>query len=67
MQAEASPERRLILHIGTEKTGSTSIQTFLSLNHRRLAANGIGVPTCLGTPLHFRLQLMAHDDDVNDD
>lgn len=67
MQAGASAERRLILHIGTEKTGSTSIQTFLRLNTRRLAKHGIGVPTCLGDTLHFRLQLMANDDDVNDD
>jgi len=67
MQAKASAERRLILHIGTEKTGSTSIQTFLRVNHRRLNANGIGVPTCLGDTLHFRLQLMANDADVNDD
>ena len=67
MQADASVERRLILHIGTEKTGSTSIQTFLRLNKTRLAANGVGVPTCLGDTLHFRLQLMANDDDVDDD
>lgn len=67
MQAGTSAERRLILHIGTEKTGSTSIQTFLRLNQSRLAANGVGVPTCLGDTLHFRLQLMANDDDVNDD
>jgi hypothetical protein len=67
MEVESSAGRNLILHIGTEKTGSTSIQTFLRLNHRRLAANGIGVPVCLGDTLHFKLQLMANDDDVNDD
>ena len=67
MQSAASAERRLILHIGTEKTGSTSIQTFLRLNHTRLADDGVGMPTCLGDTLHFRLQLMANDDDFNDD
>jgi hypothetical protein len=38
----------LILHIGTEKTGTTSIQEFLALNRSLLAAQGIHVPEFLG-------------------
>ena len=60
-------QRRLILHIGTEKTGSTSIQVFLRINQKRLAEAGVGVPSELGDTLHFRLQLLANDEDTNDD
>lgn len=60
-------QRRLILHIGTEKTGSTSIQVFLRINQKRLAEAGVGVPSGLGDTLHFRLQLLANDKDINDD
>jgi hypothetical protein len=60
-------QRRLILHIGTEKTGSTSIQVFLRINQKRLAEGGVGVPSELGDTLHFRLQLLANDEDFNDD
>lgn len=67
MKGLDSDGRRLILHIGTEKTGSTSIQMFLQRNRSKLNQAGIGVPTCLGDILHFRLQLMANDDDVDDD
>ena len=35
---------RLILHIGANKTGSSAIQTFLSLNRAALQAQGIMVP-----------------------
>jgi hypothetical protein len=36
-----------ILHIGTEKTGTTSLQRFLGLNRERLLAAGIFVPVSL--------------------
>jgi hypothetical protein len=38
----------LYLHIGCEKTGSSSIQRFLSMNRERLAQAGILFPSCLG-------------------
>ncbi len=38
---------RCVLHIGTEKTGTTSLQSFLALNRRRLAGGGFFVPTSL--------------------
>lgn len=36
-----------ILHIGTEKTGTTTLQDFLGLNRERLLAKGFFVPTSL--------------------
>ena len=59
-------KRTLYLHIGTEKTGSKSIQSFLRLNRSRLAKKGIGVPTKLGLEMHLYLQLMANEDDFID-
>ena len=58
--------RRLYLHIGTEKTGSTSIQAFLRINKSLLGEQGIGVPMELGKEMHFILQLMANDDNYTD-
>lgn len=40
---------RLVLHIGTEKTGSTLIQDYLAANQRELAANGWIVPDFVPT------------------
>lgn len=59
--------RTLILHIGTEKTGSTSIQKFLHLNKETLSSNNIGVPDSLGGLLHYKLQMMANNNDYVDD
>lgn len=42
--------RRCILHIGTEKTGTTSLQRFLALNRAALIAQGIYVPASLAPP-----------------
>ncbi len=44
--ATPSPRRfaKCILHIGTEKTATTSLQTFMSLNHQGLLARGCYVP-----------------------
>lgn len=36
--------KRIILHIGTEKTGTTSLQTFFTLNQNRLSDHGIWYP-----------------------
>jgi len=38
----------IIIHIGTEKTGSTSIQSFLSLNHDLLNSKGYHRLKCAG-------------------
>ena len=46
---------KLILHIGTEKTGSTSIQAFLAQNRKLLAEHGYWVPMTLGKYNHRKL------------
>jgi hypothetical protein len=47
--------RRAILHIGTEKTGSTSIQQFLARNRDWLATHGFHYAKAPGSPNHTRL------------
>lgn len=47
-----SVTREAVIHIGTEKTGSTSIQTCLERNKAVLAQRGIWVPGCLGLENH---------------
>ena len=59
-------KRHLTLHIGTEKTGSTSIQYFLNQNRQRLFDAGLGVPSSLGDEIHYKLQLMSNSDDFSD-
>lgn len=57
----------LILHIGTEKTGTTTIQEFLHLNRNLLADNGIYFPKSIGIRNHRPLAswcLPDHRDDV---
>ncbi|MEB3256017.1 MAG: hypothetical protein VKJ05_06480, partial [Synechococcaceae cyanobacterium] len=51
----------LVLHIGTEKTGTTSIQEFLARNRVALAAQGIHVPEFLGATDHRWASYMAED------
>ena len=46
-----TPRRRLLLHIGPHKTGSTTFQTYLSTHRRELASRGIGL---VSTPLMRR-------------
>lgn len=36
--------KRIVLHIGTEKTATTSLQAFFALNHQRLSHAGIWYP-----------------------
>jgi hypothetical protein len=47
------------LHIGTTKTGSKSIQTFLSENRSFLAKQGILVPESLGEVVHLNATVYA--------
>ena len=46
---------KCILHIGTEKTGTTLIQEWLHLNRRQLLDNGILLPKKMGGKNHFLL------------
>lgn len=49
----------LILHIGTEKTGTTSLQEFLALNRDMLNNQGILYPKSLGKKNHIKLAAYA--------
>jgi len=42
--------KRLVIHIGIEKTGTTSLQHYLYLNEALLAEKGIGLLHCVGSP-----------------
>lgn len=65
--------RTAVLHIGLEKTGTTTIQYFLRANRARLATRGDVVPETLGPVTHTRLATMAEsgggaeDDEAGDD
>ncbi|HVH75211.1 MAG TPA: hypothetical protein VM755_09880 [Stellaceae bacterium] len=50
---------RTTLHIGGEKTGTTSIQSFLSSNRSVLRESGILFPTSLGSANHELLAIFA--------
>jgi hypothetical protein len=58
---------KAIIHIGAEKTGTTSIQAFCSANRVLLAKQGIVYPACLGSANHMALAAYALDDDKIDD
>lgn len=58
---------RLILHIGTEKTGSTAIQRFLSKQREWLASQSYSVPRSLGSIEHRRFALFFYLPDQQDD
>jgi len=51
--------KEIILHVGTEKTGSTSIQRALELSTQKLQDQGYLFPTTLGSPCHIHLTACA--------
>lgn len=51
-----------VLHIGLEKTGTTSIQHCLAKNKKQLKARGVLYPSCLGELGHVKLTAYALDD-----
>lgn len=53
----------LTLHIGTNKTGTSSIQSFLHRNRQRLADNGWLYPRSLGRTRHARFGMWIRPDD----
>ncbi len=54
--------RRCILQIGTEKTGTTTLQGFLARNRERLQARGFRYPSFPGRLNHTGLAAYAMDD-----
>ena len=55
------------LHIGTEKTGTTTIQSFLLRNERRLNRIGYSSPKLDQEFNHRSLAVACFDDDHRDD
>ncbi len=51
--------RKIVLHIGAEKTGTTTIQEFLALNRDRLRELGVYFPKAVGEKNHTHLALCA--------
>jgi hypothetical protein len=51
----------LFLHIGTEKTGTTSIQKFFRWNREALEQNGVLYPVSPGNQNHMGLAVSAQD------
>lgn len=58
---------KLSLHIGTEKSGTTSIQSFLKVNTPLLRSNDILVPGSLGRSTHRKLPSIFMNNGMVDD
>lgn len=57
---------KLSLHIGTPKSGTSTIQRFLKQNRALLQENGVHVPQSLGKGNHRRLAAAFLNDDIVD-
>jgi len=57
---------RCFLHIGMEKTGTTSVQTFCNQNRKQLANLGYYYSHCMGRDNHVNLIVYSRDDDKTD-
>jgi len=60
------PKKKLILHIGCEKTGTTSIQHALQQNRNRLINQGFLYPESLGKKAHHLPVIASKDDHITD-
>lgn len=58
--------QKCIVHIGTEKTGTSSIQASFAANRKLLEAQGYYYPRCLGQKNHTRLAAYARADNTMD-
>ena len=54
---------KIFLHIGSEKTGTTTIQRTLATNRQKLQENHVLFPRSLGETNHFDLSVHCLDDD----
>jgi len=50
---------KIILRVGTEKTGTTSIQTLLNGSYNELLKSGVLFPRSIGSPCHINLTACA--------
>jgi hypothetical protein len=66
MGNEAIIAKRAIIHIGTEKTGTTSLQHRLALSRAVLRQSGVLYPQSAGSKNHTRLVAASLDDNVID-
>ena len=57
---------KLALHIGTAKTGTTSLQTWFATNRDALGAQGVWYPRAPGAENHRKLMVHARDSDKPD-
>ena len=57
---------KLALHIGTAKTGTTSLQTWFATNRDALGAQGVWYPRAPGAENHRKLMVYARDSDKPD-
>ena len=58
---------RLLLHIGTEKTGTTTLQRWFDRNRQVLREKGVWYPISLGASNHRHLSVFAGDSDKPED
>jgi hypothetical protein len=58
------PPRDVVLHIGTGKTGTSSIQVLLHRNRERLAGHGVLYPRSPGRTRHARLSLSVRPEET---
>lgn len=58
---------KLLLHIGTEKTGTTSLQHWGALNRPALIRQGVFYSKALGQVNHRKISLWALDPDTRDE
>ncbi|MEM0898848.1 MAG: hypothetical protein AAGI92_02730 [Pseudomonadota bacterium] len=58
--------RRCVLHIGTEKTGTSAIQQFLNRNRDAFVKEGVLYPNLGGGGSQWELMAIAHPDPWND-
>ena len=56
-----------ILHIGIEKTGTTTIQEFIQLNRTLLREQGVRVLDCAGFSNNWKFATFAMNPDKTDD
>lgn len=58
---------KIVLHIGTEKTGSTSLQNWAAENREALVDQGVWYSKALGTANHLKIYLWALPPNVADE